>query len=136
MPSSDRAPCESAAAVWCLGLIAYSSITADGSPIIVLINNPNNVATNVPIQLVGGIGASQISGYTTSATLNLAQGSVAPVNNGQFTYTIPPQSVTTLINNPLGPAPAPALVPMVSVPRFCKTASQTSITLSSTGPNT
>jgi glucuronoarabinoxylan endo-1,4-beta-xylanase len=80
--------------------------TRSGSFAIVAINT--NVAQSVDETFVLNNVASTITPWITSASQLLANQPLVTIHNGQFTYTLPPQSVVTFVGQvPLSAPPPP-----------------------------
>jgi glucuronoarabinoxylan endo-1,4-beta-xylanase len=69
--------------------------TSGGKKIIVAINNYNSTV-NQKISL-NGAGASEVIPYTTDASKNAEAGTKITITNNVFTFSLPPLSVTTFV---------------------------------------
>jgi glucuronoarabinoxylan endo-1,4-beta-xylanase len=78
----------------------YISAYSNGSPALhftIVAVNTNTSAVSQPFTLANGTNLTSLTPYQTTSSGGLAQQSAISVTGGQFTYTLPAQSIVTFV---------------------------------------
>ncbi|PJI10446.1 MULTISPECIES: cellulose binding domain-containing protein [Clostridium] len=85
--------------------VYVSAYTGDSKVVVVAINQGTN-AVNQNFSMKNG-SVSKVSSYVTSGSANMAKGADITATNGNFTASLPAQSVTTFVGDLNGDTPTP-----------------------------
>jgi glucuronoarabinoxylan endo-1,4-beta-xylanase len=88
-----------------ISVSAYSNASTGAFVVVVINQNSSSVSQSFSLN---GLSATSVTPWITSASLNLAEQSAVTVSGGAFSYTLPADSITTLVGVSSGAAPLPA----------------------------